>query len=270
MAASAARLGSKVDLITAIGLDPFGEHIRQECGRENIDLSNAQTVEGYNGVYASTAGDADLREFAFYRPGSAALALNSSLIHDEHIKRAKIVHSSSITQSVSPGARKAVFKALELCHLNGGMTSYDPNLRLRLWSLEDAKEAIWSVLPFIDVIFPSAPDETKVLFGYERPIDVIGFLWDHGINVVAVKNGDQGCVIGYDGKVEEIPAASVAIPASYTCIGSAFCGGFLHGIVRGFDPFKAARIAVEVAARKLAGQGGMRSLPRSKEISHLF
>jgi 2-dehydro-3-deoxygluconokinase len=270
VAAAAARLGSKVDLITAIGLDPFGEYIRQECNKENIDLSYAQSVEGYNGVYASNTGDADLREFAFYRPGSAALSFSSAMVHDEHIRRAKIVHSSSITQSVSPGTRKAVFKAFELCHLNEGMTSYDPNLRLRLWSLEDAKEAIWSVLPFIDVIFPSAPDETKVLFGYERPIDVIGFLWDHGINVVVVKNGEHGCVVGYDGKVEEIPAAPAPDPAFFTCVGSAFCGGFLHGIVRGFDPFKSARIAIEVAGRKLSGPGGVHSLPRSKDISNLL
>ena len=57
--------------------------------------------------------------------------------------------------------------------------------------------------PLIDVIFPSAPDESKALFGYERPLDVIGFLWDRGVSIVVVKIGANGCMIGYDGKVEE-------------------------------------------------------------------
>lgn len=269
-ACAASRLGSKVDLISAIGMDPFYDLIRLECIKENIDLSHTTSVEGYNGIYAVYPNDSESREFAYYRSGSAALSLTSQDVHEDHIKNAKIVHSSSITQSISPSARKAVFKAFELCHIHDGMISYDPNLRLRLWSLEDAKEAIWSVLPFIDVIFPSAPDETKALFGYERPIDVIGFLWDHGVNIVVVKNGKAGCTVGYDGKVEEIEATPVKHPKYFTCAGSAFCGGFLSGIARGFDPFKSARIASHVASLKLERQGSIKGLAKEKEIEHLL
>jgi 2-dehydro-3-deoxygluconokinase len=270
VACAAARLGSKVDLISAIGLDTFGDTIRNECARENVDVSHALSVDGYNGIYAVEENDPELREFVFYRPGNAALSVNSKMIQEEHIKSARIVHASSITQSISPDARKSVFKAFELSHLHGGMISYDPNLRLRLWPLDSAKEAIWSVLPFIDVIFASAPDESKVLFGLERPVDIIGFLWDHGINVVVVKNGAEGCVVGYDGKVEEIPAVPVKNPVHYTCVGSAFCGGFLHGIASGLDPFKAARIAVFAASYKLEHAGSIHGLPKAKDLGPLL
>ena len=269
-AAAAARLGSKVDLISTIGMDPFGDFIRSGCSKENINLSYTTAVEGYNGVYGTLRNDFEGREFAFYRSGSAAKHITSKQVHEEHIKSSKIVHSSSITQSISPATRKSVFKAFELCHINGGMVSYDPNLRLRLWSLEDAKEAMWSVMPFIDVIFPSSPDESKALFGYERPIDVIGFLWDHGINVVVAKNGENGCMVGYDGKIEEVAGEPVDGIKSFASIGSAFCGGFLYGVACGLDPFTSARIATHAASVKLKNPGSVNGLARAKDIRHLL
>lgn len=266
VAAAASRLGAKVDLISAIGLDPFEDLIRDACGNEKLDLSYTSAVEGYNGIYGVYENDPESREFAFYRPGSAAPQIHPQQIHEDHIRNAKIVHASSVVQAISPTARKAVFKAFEMCHLHNGMVSFDPNLRLRLWSLEDAKQAIWGVLPFIDVIFPSAPDETKALFGYERPIDVVGFLWDHGLNVVVVKNGAGGCMVGYDGKIEEIEATPVNGVRHYAFVGSAFCGGFLHGIASGLDPFKSARIAVQAATFKLSRPGGVHGLATAKEL----
>jgi sugar/nucleoside kinase (ribokinase family) len=61
----------------------------------------------------------------------------------------------------------------------------------------------------------------------------------------------NGCVIGYDGKIEEFPQENVSEPINdVTLIGSAFAGGFLHCIARGFDPFTAARFANSVAMFK--------------------
>ncbi len=269
-AVAASRLGSKVDLISVIGLDAYGEFIRSKCEEENINLFYTDKVNGYNGFYVSRKDDPEMRETFFYRPGDAARHINSSIVHEEHIKEAKIVHSSAIAQAISPSARKAVFKAFELCHINGGMTSYDPNLRLRLWDIEDAKEAMWSLMPFIDVIFPSAPEESKALFGYERPLDVVGFLWDHGVNVVVVKNGPNNCLIGYDKKIEEIEVAPVEGGKNYSFVGSAFSGSFLHGISSGLDPFKSARIAVKAAAIKLKRAGSIIGLAKSEDIEELL
>jgi len=147
------------------------------------------------------------------------------------------------------------------------MVAYDPNLRLQRWSLEDAKESLWSVLPLIDVIFPSAPAESKALFGYERPLDVIGFLWDRGVSIVVVKTGPDGCLVGYDGKIQEFSQQHVDEKLKdVTLIGSAFNGGFLHCIARGFDPFTAAEFANSVSLYKGIKGGGISSLPTSGDL----
>ncbi len=265
-AVSAARLGSCVAMVSSIGRDPFHNMIRQRLTSQGINTDHIITAQGYNGIYFTSSRYPEQREYLFHRPGSAAQHIVPSMIYEDLIEKSKIIYASSELQSVSRSARHSIFKAFNLAHTNNVMVAYDPNLRLQRWSLDDAKESLWSVLPLIDVIFPSAPDESKALFGYERPVDVIGFLWDRGISIVVVKNGGAGCVVGYDGKVEEYLQPDDCSIGNLTLIGSAFCGGFLHCIARGFDPFRAARFANSVALFKGGKDGGVDSLPTADDL----
>jgi 2-dehydro-3-deoxygluconokinase len=266
-AVTASRLGSGVSMLSSIAGDPFHTMIRERLIELGINIDHVITSQGYNGIYFTSPRFADQREYLFHRPGSAAQHITPALIYDDLIEDCKIVYASSELQSVSKAARHTVFKAFTLAHSNDIMVAYDPNLRLRLWSLDDAKESLWSVLPLIDVIFPSAPDESKALFGYERPLDVIGFLWDRGVSIVVVKTGPQGCMVGYDGKVEEFPLPPYeGASTNVTLIGSAFNGGFLHSIARGHDPFTAAKFANNVALFKSIRSGGISALPTKEDL----
>ncbi len=267
-AVTAARLGSAVSLVSAIACDPFHSFARESLLGQGINIDHAITCQGYNGIYLTSPRNSEEREYLFHRPGSAAQSITPALIYDDLIENSKIVYASSELQAVSKASRHTVFKAFHLAHIKDIMVAYDPNLRLRLWSLDDAKECLWSVLPLVDVMLPSAPDESKALFGYERPLDVIGFLWDRGVSIVAVKNGDKGCLVGYQGKIEEFPPAAGREPVTdITLIGSAFNGGFLHSIARGFDPFTAAQFANNVALFKGIKGGTVSSLPTKKDLA---
>jgi 2-dehydro-3-deoxygluconokinase len=267
VAAAAARLGSGVSFVSAVARDPFHAMIRERFVSHGINIDHVVTCEGYNGVYFVNHRNPDDREYLFHHPGSNGQHINPAMIYDNLIQNSKILYASSELQSVSKAARHTIFKSFHHAHINDVMVAYDPNLRLHRWSLDDAKESLWSVLPLIDVILPSAPDESKALFGYERPLDVIGFLWDRGVSIVCVKTGAGGCMIGYDGKIEEFPAVPQTMPVRHMAlIGSAFNGGFLHGIARGHDPFSAARFANSVAAVKGAAGLGVSSLPGKEEL----
>ncbi len=267
VAISAARLGSSVSLVSAIARDPFHGMVRENLLSQGVNLDHVITAQGFNGLYITSQASSSDREYLFHRPGSSSEAINPAMIYDDLVENSKIVYGSSELQSVSKACRHSVFKAFHHAHRNDIMVAYDPNLRLARWSLDDAKESLWSVLPLLDVILPSAPGETKALFGYERPVDVIGFLWDRGVSIVVVKNGSHGCMVGYDGKIEEI---SIPEPLSnqhnLTLIGSAFNGGFLHGIAKGHDPFASAQFAVQVAHFKAHHPGGIASLPTNKDL----
>lgn len=268
VAATAARLGSPVSFVSAIGRDPFHSFIRDRLLSQGINLDHVVTAPGFNGIYLTSPRYPDAREYLFHRPGNAAESISPALIYDDLIGKSKIIYASSELQSVSKAARHAIFKAFHAAHTSNIMVAYDPNLRLNRWSLDDAKESLWSVLPLIDVIFPSAPDESKALFGYERPLDVIGFLWDRGVSMVVVKNGDEGCMVGYDGQIREFSSPKTDREIKdLTLIGSAFNGAFLNSIARGNDPFAAADFAVKVALLKACNGSGIMSLPSQSDLA---
>ncbi len=268
VAASAARLGSNVAFLSSIARDPFHSMIRERFLAEGINIDHVVTCDGYNGLYFISTRHPEDREYLFHLQGTASKSIAPSMVYDNLLQNSKIIYASSELQSVSRAARHTIFKAFHHAHINDIMVAYDPNLRLHRWSLDDAKESLWSVLPLIDVILPSAPDESKALFGYERPLDVIGFLWDRGVSIVAVKMGSGGCMLGYDGKVEEIPQEGGGDPVDHVAlIGSVFNGGFLHSIARGHDPFTAAELANKAAMLKGMQGEGVVSLPTAEKVS---
>ena len=262
VAASAAKLGSGLSFVSAVANDPFHTLIRERLQSVGINTDHLKTCDGYNGIYFISSQTPDYREYLYHRTGSASLKIAPSMIYDSLLQNSRIVYASSELQSVSKAARHTVFKAFNTAHIHDIMVAYDPNLRLQRWSLDDAKEALWSVLPLLDVIFPSAPEETKALFGYERPLDVIGFLWDRGVPIVAVKNGKDGCMVGYDGKIKELSVPEISQPVQYVeLIGSVFNGAFLHSIAKGNDPFSAAELAIKTASAKGMSGNGVDALP---------
>jgi len=267
VAAAAARLGSRVQLLSAIARDPFHSFIREQLHANGINIDYVNTCQGYNGLYFTSSRNHEEREYLIHHPGTASQHIQPPLIYDDMIENAKIVYASSELQSVSRQTRHAISKAFIFANTNDVMVAYDPNLRLQRWALEEAKESLWNVFSLIDVIFLSSPEESKALLGYERPLDVIGFLWDRGIETVVVKVGPQGCVVGYDKKIREFPLPDVTEAfRAPILVGSAFNGGFLHGIARGCDPFTAAELANSVALYKGLKGAGIGSLPTAEDL----
>lgn len=266
VAATAARLGSRVQLLSAVANDPFHGFVREQLTSHGINIDHVNTCSGYNGVYFTSNRDPDSREYLVHHPGTASQKIMSSLVYGDMIDNCKIVYGSSELQSVSRQTRHAVFKAFHFAQGSGVMVAYDPNIRLQRWSLDDAKENLWNVLALVDVMFVSSPEESKALFGLELPIDVIGYLWDRNVQIVVVKMGAQGCMVGYNKKVKMIPQHEVDMPFTPTLVGSAFNGAFLHAIASGYDPFVAAKLANSVALYKGIKGGGICSLPTAEDI----
>ncbi len=268
VAATAARLGSKVRLISAIAHDQFHGFIRERLTAQKIDISLVTTCQqSYNGIYFTSTKYPEYREYLIHHPGTASRHIIPTLANPEYVENARIVYASSELQSVSPQTRRTVFNAFLFAHTNKIMVAYDCNLRPQrwAWSFDDAREGLWSVLSLVDVFFVSCPEESKALFGYERPIDVIGFLLNRGVGTVVVKMGADGCMVGHDKSVKTFPqplendgTGSFKTPA---LVGSAFNGAFLNSIANGYDPFAAAELANSVALFKGIKGWGIDSLP---------
>ena len=188
----AARLGSSCGYVTRMGDDPFADYLLAEFHKVGLDTSRVKRVDGFNGVhFISLLPDGD-REFVYYRNGSAASTMTPDDLDSGYIGSASILHVSAILQATSQSARETVLEAAKMARRLGVTVSYDTNLRLTLWSAEEARATVEDTLPYVDVVFVSHPSETEAMLGVDSELAAIEFLLDRGVNVAAVKCGADG------------------------------------------------------------------------------
>ena len=135
-------------------------------------------------------------------------------------------------------------------------TAFDTNLRLGLWSLEEAREALDEIIPYVDILLPSAPEESEALFGTDDARAVIGRAREMGVKMVAVKCGAEGAVLGLDDGIHEIPAYVPERVSDTSGAGDVFNGGLLYGLTHGMSAVESARLGTVMA--------GLRSEPRRR------
>jgi 2-dehydro-3-deoxygluconokinase len=223
-------------------------------------------VEGFNGIYFITTFGDGQREFTYYRAGSAASRITPADLDPAFLGDCHVFFTSGISQAISPTARATVRAAVEMARAGGARVAFDPNLRVKLWSLAEARAALDEILPFLDVILPSAPEESEALLGLTDPAAIVEHFWARGVPIVAVKQGAAGCVIGAEGRLTTVPAYPVARVVDTTGAGDAFNAGFLHGLIHGRAPVAAARVGTVLAGLKCRGRGATASLPARAEF----
>lgn len=265
--AAASRLGSATGYLTRVGSDPFGAYLLEAWQRERIDTARVRQVSGSNGVYFISLLAGGVREFTYYRTGSAATTMTPDDVPEEVFAGARLLHISGISQAISPSARATVLAAVQRARAAGVLVSYDPNYRPRLWSSEeDARAAFDEVLPYTNIILPSVPEELTVLIGAPTPEESIARLIDRGVETVAVKAGSAGAVVGTRNQPQPVTIPSFKVQAvDTTGAGDAFNGGFLHGLLTGLPPTAAAALGVVTAGLKVRGRGAIASLPDRAE-----
>ena len=112
-----------------------------------------------------------------------------------------------------------------------------------------------AILPHVDYFLPSF-DEAVLLTGQRAPRKIIAAFRAAGASgVVGVKLGSRGCIVNWEGEEQLVPPLRVRNVVDATGAGDAFVSGFLAGILRGFDPFAAARVGNAVAASCITAVG---------------
>ena len=263
---AARRLGSEAGFITKVGIDPFAEFLLSNWRAEGIDLSQTKLVPGFNGIYFISLLLSGEREFTYYRPGSAASTLSPEDLDHDYIAGAKVLHTSGITQAIATTARDAALAAFKIAKKAGVLTSFDPNLRLKLTTLELARENLNEILQYTDIFLPSSPDETAPLFPEMDHVQIIDFVVSKGVKHVAIKCGADGCVVSSGGQIHRLSPEFDVKVVDATGAGDAFNGGFIHGIVRGMSARDAARIGMALASLKMEGRGAILSLPTREQV----
>ena len=261
---AAARQGARTGYLTAVGNDMFGASLLELWRREGVATTGVVTrQDDPTGAYF-VQPHASGRSFTYARRGSAASLYAPSDLPHHIISQARILHVSALSQAISPTMRDAVSEAAKIATGCGTAISYDTNLRLNLWDLATAREAILDFLPYATYIFPS-DDEAEILTGLTDPDKIIDYFLGFSPELVILKRGEKGAIVATPDNRFSVAACPVTAVDS-TGAGDSYAGAFLAWYLKTGDAALAGRAAAIVAAGTVSGLGAIDPIPPLKSV----
>jgi 2-dehydro-3-deoxygluconokinase len=265
---AAARAGARCAYVSALGDDTFGTLLMHLWHSAGINCASVAIKSGSNtGIYFVTHGAAG-HEFSYHRAGSAAFSMQLNDSQRTTCKQTKWLHYSGISQAISETARDQCAQAVHIARAAGAKISFDSNLRLKLWSLEEAKLHMIPAIASCDLFLPSLDDVT-LLSGLTDPKSIVQWSHDLGAKQVVLKLGELGVLVS-DGHVVHSIAPIRVNAVDATGAGDCFAGNMLARLAKGEDLVNAARYANAAAALSVQGFGAVAALPEPEAVHALL
>jgi 2-dehydro-3-deoxygluconokinase len=264
-----ARLGHRVGWFSRLGDDDLGQYILGVIRAEDVDVSRVVIdSEGPTGVLYKEKRELGPRKILYYRRGSAASRLTPADLDPPYVADARYLHLTGVTLAISQTARETVFAAARLAGEHGVLVSFDPNLRLRLWSREDARDTMRQLLPLCDLVLPGM-DEAELLTGESDPDRAADALRALGARAVALKLGPAGSLGVTD--TERVRAAGLKLDRVVDPVGAGdgFAAGFLAGQLKGLSLTDSLKLGNTVGAFATTVVGDWEGLPTWREVQEL-
>ena len=231
VAAAVARLGGNAEMISQVGEDAFVTHILKVLRANGVDTSYVFRTGRANTGLAFVSLDATgNREFSFFRNPSADLFLEEGQIAPDMFTECAALHFCSVDLVDWP-VRAAHRRAVALAKQAGALISFDPNVRLPLWSSPaDCQAAIREFLPSADLVKLS-DDEVEFVTGCTDERAAAEKLFGMGCRLLIVTRGAAGSA-AYTPHAEGF-AETIRVPVTDTTgAGDSFIGSFLYQLTR--------------------------------------
>lgn len=260
IAVGARRLGLKVALLTAVGPDPVGDFILHFLEQEGVETRYIPRKVGRR-TSAVVLGiePPDRFPLVFYRDNCADIELNIDDVLATPIAESRFLEISGTGLSKEP-SRSATLFAIEQARAAGTRVVLDIDFRADQWhDLRAFGVVVRSALPLVDIAIGTEEEINAAMLRDPAQIEIshsqisapkisgdteanIRSLLTLGPEVLVVKRGARGATVNLlSGELIEVPGFPVEI---YNILGAgdAFASGFLYGMVKGWDWYKACRM----------------------------
>lgn len=261
------RLGLKTGWISSLGKDEFGRYIYNFVRGEGVDVSEVGLVDGYNTSinFKEILEDGSGRTF-YYRDKSPTSVITIDNLNEEFIKQSKVFHISGVFPSLDKNKNVEVIKhAIKLAKKNGVLVTLDPNIRLKLWTKEEAKNALLEFLPYVDVLLAGL-EEAEILFNTIDKQEIIKRAKGKGVKWIIIKQGEMGACGYYNGKFVESQARKVKRVVDTVGAGDGFNSGFIYGLLNNWDLERTLNFANVVGSMVVSVSGDNEGLPYIEEV----
>lgn len=265
---AAARAGARCAYVSAVGDDHFGQLLMNLWRSAHIESASvAINSIAKTGLYFVTHTD-EGHAFSYRRAGSAAAVMELSEAQKRIIASSRFLHLSGISLAISDNAAAQCREAVRIAKAASAQISFDSNLRLKLWSLDQAREVMTPFIGQSDLFLPSLDDVVQ-LSGLNDPQAIVD--WSHalGATQVVLKMGGDGVLVS-DGQVRTRIAPIRVQAVDATGAGDCFAGNLLARLALGDDLVAAARYANAAAALSVQGFGAVAPLPEPQAVRALL
>lgn len=266
VAIGCARLGLKTGFISRFGNDDFGKYILKTIRGEGIDISEIKLVDEYQtSVYfREVLSDGSSRSF-YYRENSPTSTMKCEELNEEYFRAAKILHITGVFPSINKNNKDIILEAIKLAKKNNLIISFDPNIRLKMWTKKEAKIYIEKVLPYVDIILVG-DEEIEILLGDTTIENAIKTFHGYGIRKVVIKKGSKGAVASDGNSIYELDAIKPKALVDTVGAGDGFAAGFLTALCENKTFEKCVEFGNAVGSLVVGVEGDNEGLPYYDDV----
>ncbi|MBL7258571.1 sugar kinase [Paractinoplanes lichenicola] len=264
-----ARLGTPVTWMSRLGDDGLGAYVRREIRAEGVTVLAAADPDAPTGLMVKELRHGTPSRVRYYRSGSAASRLTPDDIPDELIAAADVLHVTGITPALGPGPRKTVEHAVEVARAAGTLVSLDVNHRRTLWTDDEARSVLTTLLPSVDLLFAGVEEATMLLGspGPQRDESELGAaLASSGPATVVIKLGERGALAVSAGELVRAEA-SPRVVVDPVGAGDAFVAGYLSALCDGGDVSHCLATGNRAGGQVVTVPGDWEGLPFAADLT---
>ncbi len=260
-----ARLGVATAVVSSVGADGHGEHVRSALTAEGIDVGSITTRPGSRTQVAFfEAWPPDHFPVTFYRPDPAPDTLMTTAdVPLAELETAPLVIVSGTLLAAEPAraATLEILAARQAARARRGPAS---------WTILDLdwRPTLWADPAEYPVLIAKAAARGDILIGSDAEFQAAA-MEPGGTQTIVLKHGPDGVSLLSGGSRQTLPGIAVDVVCGIGS-GDALTAAFAAGLLQGLDPLAALKrgnAAGAIVASRLMCSAAM---PRSSEIDEVL
>ena len=161
------QLGLRTGIVTRLPDNEIGKFIKNKIrytGTSDDFVTYDVSPEKRLGVYYYESGAYPrVSVVAYDRTDSSFVRFSLDELDPKIFSSCKVFHLSGITLALGATLRRQVIEMIRRFHDNGTEISFDVNYRAALWSEEEARETVETILPYVNLLFVSEETLRRML-----------------------------------------------------------------------------------------------------------
>lgn len=264
-----ARLGMDTKWVSRLGGDEFGRVIYNFARGEGIDMADVNFVENYPTSlnFKEIRQDGSGKTF-YYRYQSPILTMEPEDIIEEMFDEIDLIHLTGVFLAIDPKNLGIIKKVLKIAGKKEIKVSFDPNIRLKLWTLDQAKIAYAEIFPDVDILLTGL-DEIEMINGDASDQALEAFAERYKIDQLVIKDGGNGARLYQNGTWHSKEAFKVTVVDTVGA-GDGFDAGYIYAVLNDYSAEEALEFANGTGALVTTVSGDNEGLPYLQEVLALI